>query len=151
MPPSLRARAPMMGKKKKQTRKMPFARGAPKKLVFKLPKDAYDADFVQSDAESISVYSSDSEKEPDLPTYTDSEDVVAEKPKTPKKTRRTAQKTPESVSVRSMSDHQNQLIVTLNKVVALQEQMLKSKDELIASQSAEIERLRRMVRSLEIQ
>jgi hypothetical protein len=149
MPPSLRARAPMMGKKKKQTRKMPGCRGAPKKQVFKLPKDAYDADFVQSDAESISVYSSDSEKEPNLPTYTDSDEVVAEKPKTPKKTRRTAQKTPESV--RSMSDHQDQLIVTLNKVVALQEQMLKGKDELIASQSAEIERLRRMVRSLEIQ
>jgi hypothetical protein len=138
-----------MGKKKKQTRKMPGCRGAPKKQVFKLPKDAYDADFVQSDAEAISVYSSDSEKEPDLPTYTDSDEIVAEKPKTPKKTRRTAQKTPESV--RSTSDRQDQLIVTLNKVVALQEQMLKSKDELIASQSAEIERLRRMVRSLEIQ
>ena len=149
MPPSLRARVPIMGKKKKQTRKMPGCRGAPKKQVFKLPKDAYDADFVQSDAESISVYSSDSEKEPDLPTYTDSDEIVAEKPKTPKKTRRTAQKTPESV--RSMSDHQDQLIVTLNKVVALQEQMLKGKDELIASQNAEIERLRRMVRSLEIQ
>ena len=149
MPPSLRARAPMMGKKKKQTRKKPFPRGAPKKQVFKLPKDDYDADFVQSDADSISVYSSESEKEPELPNYSDSDEVVAEKPKTPKKTRRTAQKTPESV--RSMSDHQDQLIVTLNKVVALQEQMLKGKDELIASQSAEIERLRRMVRSLEIQ
>ena len=148
MPPSLRARAPMMGKKKKQTRKKPIPRGPPKKQVLKLPKDAYDADFVQSDAESISVYSSELEELPNYSSTSDSEEIV-EKPKTPKAP--TATEQPQQAFARGMFDRQEQLIATLNKMVTLQEQMLKSKDELIASQNAEIERLRRMVRSLEIQ
>ena len=99
------------------------------------------------------MYSSESEKEQDLPTYSDSEEVVAAKPKTPKKARRAAeQNQPESrLTARDMLVRQDQLIAALHKMVALQEQMLKSKDELIATQNAEIERLRRMVRSLEIQ
>ena len=118
MPPSLRARGPLMAKKRKNKKPTPVKHYKPKE------DDSDDDDFVQSDAESVSVISSESEEE------------AAETSKTSK------------LKMLDSFARQDALFKTL---MALHEQITKAKDEIIAAKNTEIKLLQRRVRRLEVQ
>ena len=139
MPPSLRARGALSAKKQHK-------RKSPKPTLKKpvLAKDTDDDDdFVQSDTISLSSLS-ESEEEQELPRY--------------KRPRTAPVASDTKVIDRIMIDHLNGTIGTLNRmidalnnVITLKDQIMKQKDETIATKTSEIERLQRMVRSLELQ
>ena len=142
MPPGLRVRSMI---KNPNAKKKPSAIAKKPKKYTKKPKpirpfkprhddssDSDDKDFVTSDAESVSsaLMSSESEEEEE----------------------EEAAPTPVSISPSQLFlQRADRLITNQFKLVDILNEIILGKDMLIADNAAEIERLKRMVRSLEIQ
>jgi hypothetical protein len=105
--------------------------------------DDSDDDFVKSDADSASSVqlSSESEDEEEKKEAKKHSKITAEVDRT------------NSFLLRADSIITNQfkLVDALNQMLGHKDQLLKTKDDIIAAKTAENERLQRMVRSLEIQ
>jgi hypothetical protein len=140
MPPSLRERAllkkPNIKRPGSATTKPKFAkRSKPRFSLQKkrdLPRyeDDDDDDFIKSDAESASSVHLSSESE-------DEEVVIATKEK----------KGNTSPAIANIRDR---LIDALEEIIRVKDFLIQQKDGIIATHVAEIERLQRMVRSLEL-